>query len=132
MPTFLYIIAAVVLLIVILLLRFRRRYNAAMNVYMARYTFDRLPRPQKGEVKEEAKQMVLGRGMAIDGYEHDIERFGWYAVAMDALNIESRLPENPRWYKIKNPSKAIKRNDAFLKRAAYLIKQNYSIDINIQ
>ena len=132
MSTTLYIISGLIILIIVVLLRFRRRYNAAMNVYMARYTFDRLTRPEQSKVKEEAKQMVLGKGLNIEGYAHDIERFGWYAMAMKALKIESKLPENPRWFNIKNPSKVIKRNDPFLKRVSYLIKHNYSIELNVQ
>lgn len=132
MSIFFYIASGIVLLIIFFLLRIRRRYNAALNVYMARYTFDRLPRPDQKNVKEEAKQIVLGRGIKIEGYENDIERFGWYALAMKALSIPSKLPDNPNWHKIRNPSKAIKRGDVFLKTVSNLIKQNYSVDINIQ
>ncbi|MDH5694539.1 MAG: hypothetical protein OEZ47_15685, partial [Gammaproteobacteria bacterium] len=71
------------------------------------------------------------KGLKIDGYEHDVERFGWYAVAMNSLGIPSKMPENPNWHKVKNPSKILKKHDMILVKARNLIKQHYSIDIQI-
>lgn len=110
----------------------RRRYYGAMNVLMARYTFDRLSRPEQEAVKEEAKSLAQARNAKTQGYTHDIERFGWYAKAMEALKIASKLPENPSWYAIANPSKALKKNDRFLGIAKLMVKQNYGVELDIK
>jgi len=132
MPISLLIISAVIVIALAVAANVRRRYYAAMNVLMARYTFDRLPRPEQETVKEEAKSMVQARRQKAQGYAHDVERFGWYALAMKTLKIASQLPENPNWYAISNPTKALKKDDMFLRLAKLMVRQNYGVEIDMK
>ncbi|MDH5546136.1 MAG: hypothetical protein OEZ43_11115 [Gammaproteobacteria bacterium] len=131
MQIVLIISTAILALALVFFLSLRRRYNAAMNVIMARYTFDRLNRNQQAQIKEVAQQLVKQRGLNIEGYAHDVERYGWYAQAMRQLSIPSKLPENPKWHVIANPTKALKRRDFLIGFVSGLVKQHYSIDIQL-
>ena len=131
MSTSWLVLLGVVALALYAAMSIRNRYYAAMNVLMARYTFDRLNRPEQEAIKEEARSIVAARGLKISGYVHDIERFGWYALAMNALKVKSKLPENPAWYAVHNPTKALKKDDRFLRIAKLMVKQNYGVEIDV-
>jgi hypothetical protein len=131
MSIFWIITTLVAMLTIAVLLRVRRRYLAAMNVLMAKYTFERLSHRDQAKVKDQAKAIALQHGLTTQGYDNDVARFGWYALGMKVLGIASKLPENPHWYVVKNPSKALKPNDAFLNTASQLIRKNYAIDLRM-
>ncbi len=128
----LYIIATVVALVVaIKLVNMRRRHRAASNLVFAKYTFNKLNIAQQNRIHDKAVEMVLTSGVNMDGFANEVERFGWYALAMDELGIHSLVPDNPCWYKIKNPYRAILPGDSMIYNVTGALQQQYNIDVKI-
>ncbi|HED40228.1 MAG TPA: hypothetical protein ENJ13_07325 [Chromatiales bacterium] len=128
----LYIIATVVVLMVVIkLINMRRRHRAASNLVFAKYTFNRLNIAQQNRIHDKAVEMVLTSDVNMDGFANEVERFGWYALAMNELGIHSLVPDNPCWYKIKNPYRAIIPGDSMIYNVTGALQQQYNIDVKI-
>ena len=82
-------------------------------------------------VHDTAKELVLGSSTKLRGFANEVERYGWYALAMEALAIPSQVPENPAWNKVKNPYIAILPGNAMLRRVCGVLNTEYGIDITI-
>ena len=129
---FLYgLIGLMLLLLVYLGLDFRRKQRAASNVVFAKYTYSQLNKPQKKKVHERAIELVLGSGTRTRGFANDVERYGWYAMAMRDMGIHSAVPDNPVWHKIKNPYTAITPGHYFLGLITGYLEKNYQLTISI-
>ena len=126
------ILVVLVLIIIILkIFRTRQQHNAASNVVFAKYTFSKLSAKQQQEVQAVAKELVLGAPGNMTGFANEVERFGWYALAMKELNIPSQVPENPSWYTVKNPYVAIFPGSYLIRAVSDSLKKNYQLDVHV-
>ncbi len=121
----------VVTIIAIKLFAMKRRHKAASNLVFAKYTFNKLNIAQQNSVHDKAVEMVVASpATRMTGFANEVERYGWYALAMDALGIHSAVPDNPCWYKIKNPYNAIIPGDSMIYNVTGALQQ-YNIDVKI-
>jgi len=124
-------VSLITILIVLKLFRMKRQHAAASNVVFAKYTFEKLPKDIRQTIHEKAKSLVLASESKMQGFANEVERFGWYALAMDALNIDSKVPDNPVWRKVKNPYKAINPGNGMFFAICTVLKKNYGIEVDI-
>ena len=125
-------LGSLLLIIVILkVYRAKQQHAAAMNVVFAKYTFSKLPKKKQELVHETAKDLVYGTDTKLRGFANEVERFGWYALAMDALGIASQVPENPLWSKVKNPYVAIHPGNSMLRAVSGYLHTAYGLDVKI-
>jgi len=121
----------VVVAITVKLVAMKRRHKAASNLVFAKYTFNKLNIAQQNSVHDKAVEMVIeSTATKMTGFANEVERYGWYALAMDALGIHSAVPDNPCWYKIKNPYRAIIPGDSMIYNVTGALQQ-YNIDVKI-
>ena len=113
-------------------LQFRRKHNAALNVVLGKYTHQQLNKKQQQQVHDKAVAMVLASNSKMRGFADDVERYGWYALAMKDLGIASLVPENPCWTKVKNPYMDIRFGDRLIQVLADSLKQQYGIHLNFR
>ncbi|MDH5301944.1 MAG: hypothetical protein OEW58_11340 [Gammaproteobacteria bacterium] len=125
------IVGVVVLSILYKVIRTKQQHAAAMNVIFAKYTFEKLSEEKRNLVREVAKDLVLSSTSKRRGYVNEVERFGWFALAMNELGIASMVPENPLWNKVKNPYTAIKPGNKLFSAICGVLKSEYGIDIEI-
>lgn len=116
---------------IIKFLRTKKHHAAAMNIIFAKYTYDKLSQDKKKLVREVAKDLVLSSPTKLEGYKNEVERYSWYALAMNELGIQSKVPENPVWNKVKNPYTAIKPGNRMFDAICGVLKTEYGIDIKI-
>ena len=119
------------IIILMKIFRTKQQHAAAINVVFAKYTFPKLSQKKQDLVRETAKDLVYGSGTKLRGFANEVERYGWYALAMDALGIPSQVPENPVWSKVKNPYVAIHPGNSMLRRVCGVLNTEYGIDIQI-
>ncbi len=132
MQILLYIMGTLVAIIIVMkFFHTKRRHTAASNVLFAKYTFNKLNVDQQNRVHDKAIELVLASATKMRGFANEVERYGWYALALDALAIHSMVPDNPCWYPIKNPYSAITPGDSMLYRVTDALQKQYSIEIEI-
>ncbi len=119
------------IIILLKIYRTKQQHAAALNVVFAKYTFSKLSPKKQDLVRETAKDLVYGSGTKLRGFANEVERYGWYALAMDALGIPSQVPENPVWSNVKNPYAAIHPGNSMLRRVCGVLNTEYGIDIEI-
>ena len=125
-------LGSLLLIIVVLkIYRTKQQHAAAMNVVFAKYTFSKLPKKKQDLVHETAKDLVYSTDTKLRGFANEVERFGWYALAMDALGIASQVPENPAWNKVKNPYLAIHPGNSMLRAVSGYLRNAYGLDVKI-
>lgn len=112
-------------------LRLRTRHRAASNVLFAKYTFDQLKKNTQKQVHDTAVGLVKNSESKTRGFANDAERYGWYALAMREMGISSQVPENPNWYPVRNPYRAISPSDVLLSSLAAMLSQQYGIQIQL-
>ena len=78
-----------------------------------------------------ASQATETPGGKMTGFANEVERYGWYALAMNHIGIESKIPENPAWYRVKNPYVAIFPGNLMIRGVCDSIKQKYNIDVTV-
>jgi len=121
----------VVTVITVKFFAMKRRHKAASNLVFAKYTFNKLNIAQQNSVHDKAVKMVVASpATRMTGFANEVERYGWYALAMDALGIHSAVPDNPCWYKLKNPYSAIFPGDSMIYNVTGALQQ-YNIDVKI-
>lgn len=126
------VFAVLVFIIVSLkIFRTRQQHRAASNVVFAKYTFEKLKKQEQKKVKERAKVLVLASSTKLRGFANEVERFGWYAVAMDDLGILSSVPDNPVWYKVKNPYVAVFPGSYLLRAVSGCLLNEHNLVVNI-
>lgn len=130
-----YIVAAVIAVVLLLLLiaffNSRKRYGAATNVVFAKYTYSKLGKDMQQKVHDRALEMILESGVSTRGFANEVERYGWYAVAMDRLGIPSKVPENPSWHKVANPYDALPASSYLINGVTKFLKKHYNIDVTV-
>ncbi|MCF6323298.1 MAG: AGE family epimerase/isomerase [Gammaproteobacteria bacterium] len=121
----------VVTIIAVKLFAMKRRHKAASNLVFAKYTFNKLNMAQQNSVHDKAVEIVLAStATRMTGFANEVERYGWYALAMDLLGIHSAVPDNPCWYQIKNPYNAIIPGDSMIYHVIGALQQ-YDINVKI-
>ncbi len=111
--------------------RVKQKHAAALNIVFAKYTFLKISKKKQVLIKKKAKELVLASDTTLRGFANEVERYGWYALAMDALEITSQVPENPVWNSVKNPYLAIHPGDSMLRKVCNALNIEYGIDIKI-
>ena len=111
--------------------RTKQQHRAASNVVFAKYTFELMKNADKKKVKEKAKAIVVSSDTKLRGFANEVERFGWYALAMDALNIPSAVPENPVWHKVKNPYTAILPGNYLIRAVSTHLYSDLGITVSV-
>ena len=113
---------ALVLILVKQYLASKANHAAAANVVFAKYTFGTLSADQQHLVKEKVAEFAAENELS------EIARYGWYAIAMHALDIPSAVPENPNWYHKARPDKVLP-SDLLLKSVISFVEKNYDISV---
>lgn len=129
---FFVILAMVVVVLLTMYLRAKRRHSAACNVVFAKYTFNKLQPEQQNSIHDKAVEMVLAStSTGLQGFANEVERYGWYALAMNALDINSAVPDNPCWSKVKNPYAAILPGDSMIYNITGALRSQYEIEVKV-
>lgn len=113
------------------LFRTKQQHRAASNVVFAKYTFEQLKKTDQKRVKERAKALVLGSSTKLRGFANEVERFGWYAIAMNDIGIPSAVPDNPVWHKVKKPYLAIFPGNYLLRAVSAYLMSEHQIAVTI-
>jgi hypothetical protein len=104
--------------------------DAALNVLLAKHAFSRSPPNEQERIALRARELMAGRGQAAE-FQGEVERYGWYALAMKELGIPPGVKGFKDWKAIGNPSTAIGAGDPLLRTAAFLLKKKCGIDVSI-
>ena len=127
-----YFLGFLILVIIVLkIYRTRQQHAAATNIVFAKYTHGTLPKNKQKQVHEKAIQIVKEIEPKLRGFANEVERYGWYAKAMESLNIPSAVPENPVWSKVKNPYYVIKPGSLLIRGVTNFIAKEYGINISV-
>jgi hypothetical protein len=125
---------AATLLIFIFLLRrnlaSNKRVDAALNVLLAKHAFSRSSTDEQERIALRTRELMAGRGQAAE-FQGEVDRYGWYALAMKELGISPGVEGFKDWKAIGNPSTAISAGDPLLRTAAFLLKRKCGIDVSI-
>ena len=133
MYTILGSIFGVLILIIIILkiYRTKQQHRAASNVVFAKYTFEKMKKEEQKKVKEKAKALVLSSDTKLRGFANEVERYGWYALAMHDLGIPSAVPDNPVWHSVKNPYTAILPGSYLIRAVSTYLLSEHNISLNV-
>ncbi|SNS50777.1 hypothetical protein SAMN06265795_103129 [Noviherbaspirillum humi] len=107
-----------------------KRADAALNVLLAKHAFLQLPTEERARVETRAREIMAQRGQTGE-FQHEVERYGWYALAMKELEIAHHAKGTKGWKVVNDPSKAIAPGDPLLNSAAFLLKKRYGFDVSI-
>jgi hypothetical protein len=112
-------------------LRFAKRHAAAMNVVLAKITFDRLSASEQSAVDTKAHE-ILARLMRRPptAFNTETERYGWYALAMAELLIPPVI-EQSRWNHVRNPFFAVFVDDPAFRLISDYMRRKRGIAIEI-
>lgn len=118
--------------------RFRswlNRFPAAQNVVLAKYTFNTLSEVDRRRVEVHANQLVSGllRG-PFTGFSGEVDRYGWYALAMAELGIQPGIPQaiaEGKWNYVRNPFFAVLPGDRDLDAVCESLKRKFGVEISI-
>lgn len=121
----------IVAVLVVKVVNMKRRHKAASNVVFAKFTFNKLNIDKQNSIHDKAIEMVHASDTNLRGFANEVERFGWYALAMDSLGIHSSVPDNPCWNRVKNPYLAILPGDSMIYNVTGALQQQYNIDVKI-
>ena len=130
---FMEIIALVATLLVFIFLLRRnlasgKRADAALNVLLAKHVFSSSSPEERERIELRTRELMAERGQAPE-FAGEVDRYGWYALAMKDLGIAPGVKGFKDWKAIANPSTAIKAGDPLLRTAAYLLKSKCGIDV---
>ncbi|WP_321820854.1 MULTISPECIES: hypothetical protein [unclassified Burkholderia] len=132
MKTLILAVSAVCL--VYLFLRWKKRNRiagAAFNVLLAKHTFSTMPPDQKKTVEQRAAEILVASGARGHEYYDEVDKYGWYALAMNELGINSAIKEYPGWNRVRNPILAIFPGDPALSAASLAIKARWGVDVSV-
>lgn len=126
---------AATLLVFIFLLRRNfassKRADAALNALLAKHAFSRSSPDEQGTIALRARALMAERGHAPE-FRGEVDRYGWYALAMKELGMSPGVKGFKDWKSIGNPSTAIAAGDPLLRTAASLLKSRCGIDVDIR
>lgn len=126
-------LVATVLIFIYLLRRnlaANKRADAAFNVLLAKHMYSRMSAEDRARVEGRAGELMGQRGMSPP-FSGEIDRYGWYALAMDELGMAHDAKSLKGWKKVANPSTAIGARDPLLATAAYFLKKKYGIEVAV-
>lgn len=129
-----FALASTVLVFIVLLrsnVGSSKRADAALNILLAKHTFSQLSIEDRNRVESRTHEILTERGFDLH-FQNDIERYGWYALALSDLGIAHQATGLNGWKAISNPSKAIAAGDPLLQTAAFLLKKKYSINVSVR
>lgn len=106
------------------------KFNCAMNVLMADYTFDRLSEPQKEAVQKRAQQLIRSAGsdaIALYAMPHEM-KMGFFLIAMREQGIKPAIA-GEEWRSFGNPFSLKAADEEAQAKAHKFIKEKYGIDV---
>ena len=113
-------------------LRFSKRHAAAMNVVLAKITFEQLAANKQSAVDSKAHEILARLMRRPPGtFDTETERFGWYALAMAELGIPPAV-DAPKWSHVRNPFFAVCAGDPAFKLISDYMKRKHGIEIQIK
>lgn len=112
-------------------LRFKRRHKAAANVLFAKYTWLRLEPARQLEIHQKAITLAMQNGGGTQGFANEVEQFGWYALVMAEEGMPSAVPENPVWYRVKNPYRAVQPHDPLIAAISGALKDQFNTNVTV-
>lgn len=112
-------------------LRLRRRHHAASNVLLAKYSWLRLDKDTQQQVHERAVEFAISNGKGRQGFANEVEQFGWYALAMADMGLQSTVPGNPVWHRVRNPYLALDPQDPVIVAMAGVLKTEFSAIVTV-
>ena len=115
-------VLALVLVLVKQYFKSRANHAAAANAVFAKYTFGSLTSDKQDIVRQKAQELASTDRLS------EIECYGWYAIAMHALDIPSAIPENPKWYRNVRPDKIYPSN-LLINSVISFVEKQYSIKV---
>ncbi len=107
-----------------------KRADAALNMLLAKHTFSQLSEDEKAGVELRTREIMAQRGQAPE-FQGDVDRYGWYALAMSELGILHQAQGFKGWKAIGNPSTAIAPGDPLLMAATFLLIKKCGIDVSV-
>jgi len=127
-----YFLGFLILVIIVLKsYRTKQQHAAAANIVFAKYTHEQLSKEKQRKVHAKAIEIVKSKEPKVRGFANEVERYGWYALAMEDLKIPSAIPENPNWNKVKNPYYAIKPGSMLIRGVTSFVAKEYGINISV-
>ena len=114
--------------------KYRRRRAAAINILLAKATFQALPSDKQELVKETAvRQVSRLSGGRFGGFGGEYAQFGCYAHALAHLEIPPAIEDYcyPRWYMVKNPFTDIRPSDPLIDAIAAEIRRRHGVALEI-
>lgn len=121
----------ILIIIVLKIYRTKQQHRAASNVVFAKYTFEKMKKDEQKKVKEKAKALVLASDTKLRGFANEVERYGWYALAMRELGIPSAVPDNPAWHDVKNPYVAILPGNYLIRGVSSYLQSEHNISLSV-
>ena len=121
----------ILIIIVLKVYRTKQQHRAASNVVFAKYTYEKMRKDEQKKVKEKAKSLVLSSSTKLRGFANEVERYGWYALAMNDLGIPSAVPDNPVWHEVKNPYTAILPGNYLIRAVSSYLLSEHNISLNV-
>lgn len=64
-------------------------------------------------------------------FNGEVDKFGWYALAMNELDIRPAVSGYPGWNKVRNPFTAVYPGDPILEHTSSFIKSKFGVDITL-
>lgn len=107
-----------------------KRADAALNVLLAKHTFSRSSAEERERIELRTRELMAERGQ-VPEFRGEVDRYGWYALAMKELGMSHGIKGFSGWKPIGNPSSAISPNDPLLRTAAFLLKKKCGIDVSV-
>jgi len=127
-----YFLAFLILVIIVLKsYRTKQAHAAAVNIVLAKYTYEQSPKKIQEKIHKTAIEIVKSSKTKMRGFANEVERYGWYALAMDQLNIPSAVPDNPTWNRVKNPYTAILPGSMLIRGVTQYLAQEHNINITV-
>jgi hypothetical protein len=111
---------------------FSRRREAAINVVLGKATYLALAPDDQSKVSRKAeeilRELMAGR---FNGFNSEVDRFGWYAIAMAHLAIPPVVNDYcyPKWYFVDNPFFAILPGDKMVESICRELKNKHRVEV---
>jgi hypothetical protein len=111
-----------------------RRFCAARNALLAKYTFGTLDDNSKRNVVKQAEDIMRSGGIHNPS-EHlssleEKARYGFFALAMGELGIGPALP-NEGWHYVRNPFVALLKADKEIWMAKNHMRNVHGVDVSL-
>ena len=108
------------------------RHAAAFNVLLAKHAYGLLDEVDQNKVKERAAD-ILKRVMPRPptDFNSEVEKYGWYALAMRELGIPPALVQYSTWHVTRNPFMDVLPGDPAIDGVSRHIRDKFGVDVSV-